>query len=93
MSILTHNEAIAYLRDGSLPENFAQRLQNQLEFDSCSNCGDVRCMHFVLRDWWNEDFDSCDRWCCPFCSDLKEYRLDVERGATGPHSHNAGGGA
>lgn len=71
-SLLTHNEALAWLRDGSLPDNFGDRLRNQLEFDACSNCDDVRCMHFVMRDWWAEDFDQCGRWCCPFCSDLKD---------------------
>lgn len=70
---LTHNEALAFLRDGSLPDNFAERVSHFLEFEPCGNCDDVRCMHFVFRDWWSPDFDECDRWCCPSCSDLKEH--------------------
>lgn len=69
---LTHNEALAFLRDGSLPDNFADRVRNFIEFEPCSNCGNVRCMHFVMRDWYG-DIDECDGWCCPFCSDLKEH--------------------
>ena len=69
MNLLTHNEAFAYLQGGGLPENFAERLPNLLEFDDCSNCDGVRCMHFVLRDWWAPDFDDCDGFCCPFCGE------------------------
>ena len=71
-NLLTHNEALAYLREESLPENFADRLRNFLEFEPCQNCDNVRCMHFRLRDWWSPDFDRCDRWCCPDCSELKD---------------------
>lgn len=35
--------------------------------EDCENCDGVRCMHFVLRDWWASDFDDCDGWCCPTC--------------------------
>ena len=71
MNIFTHNEAVAYILDGSLPSDLADRLKNFIEFETCSNCDGVRCMHFVMRDWWAEDFDDCDGWCCPFCSLLK----------------------
>lgn len=69
--LFTHNEALAYLANGALPDNFRDRLENFIEFESCSNCDDVRCMHFRMRDWWSADFDECDGWCCPFCSDMK----------------------
>ena len=32
MNILTHNEARQYLRDGTLPENFRERVENVAEF-------------------------------------------------------------
>lgn len=71
MNLFTHNEAVAYMKDGSLPADFRERVKNFLEFEPCSNCDNVRCMHFVMRDWWSENFDDCDGWCCPACSDLK----------------------
>ena len=69
--MLTHNEALAYLKTGKLPGDFRRRVRNFVEFKPCKNCDDVRCMHFVLRDWWASDFDECDGWCCPDCSDMK----------------------
>jgi len=38
-------------------------------------------MHFVLRDWWGDDFDKCERNCCPNCGEVdpKEYAMgDVD---------------
>lgn len=72
--MLTHNEA---LRDAKLPDDFAERVRNFIEFQPCSNCDNVRCMHFVLRDWWAPDIDECDGWCCPFCSDMKPTVADA----------------
>ena len=68
-SLLTLDEAFRYLREGTLPDNFADRVQLVLEFDGCPNCDGVCCMHFVLRDWWSPDFDDCDGFCCPFCGE------------------------
>lgn len=75
-AVFTPNEALAFLRDGSLPDNLTDRLRNVLEFEACENCDNVRCMHFRMRDWWAEDFDQCDGWCCPSCSDLKGTEWD-----------------
>jgi hypothetical protein len=69
---LTHNEALAYVKDGTLPENFAERVELFLEFAACPNCDNVRCMHFVMRDWYSDDIDRCGGWCCPDCSDMKD---------------------
>ncbi len=67
---LTQNEARRFLDTGELPDEFKERVENWLEFGSCENCDNVRCMHFVLRDWGSEA-DECDGWCCPSCSELK----------------------
>jgi len=64
---LTQNEAAAYLKDGTLPDNFGQRVENWLEFGACENCDNRRCMHFVMRDWWDGEIDRCDGYCCPDC--------------------------
>lgn len=79
MNQLTHNEALTWLKDGTLPANFADRLRSQLEFEACSNCDNVRCMHLVMRDWWSDDIDNCDGWCCQFCSDMKETEWATKR--------------
>ena len=78
MSLLTLDEAFAFLQDGVLPENFSLRLQNVLEFESCPNCDGVCCMHFVLRDWWAPDFDACDGYCCPFCGNWRRGEAAAE---------------
>ena len=70
MNLLTHNEAQKYLETQELPEDFSERLENFLEFEVCTSCDGVRCMHFVLRDWWSEDFDRCKGNCCPFCGEV-----------------------
>lgn len=67
----TMNEAKIYLESGALPDNFSDRVKNFIELGSCENCDDVRCMHFVMRDWWAPDIDECDGWCCSDCSSLK----------------------
>jgi len=70
--MLTVNEAIKYLETGELPENFSERARNIVEFEDCKNCHGVKCMHFVLRDWWSDDIDNCDGYCCPDCNMRKE---------------------
>ena len=76
--MLTHNEALVYLKVGMLPKGFRTRVKHFVEYDPCPNCDDVRCMHFVMRDWWDNDFNECDGWCCPFCSDLKPKLTDTK---------------
>lgn len=75
--MLTHNEALNYLENKILPDNFAERLKDFLEFEICTNCDGVRCMHFVLRDWWSDDIDNCEGNCCPSCSDVdpEKYKM------------------
>lgn len=75
--LLTHNEALNYLENKELPDNFDERLKNFLEFEICINCDGVRCMHFVLRDWWSPDFDDCKGNCCPDCGnvDPEKYKM------------------
>jgi hypothetical protein len=80
--LLTHNEAAEYLRCGSLPENFDDRLRGLLEFADCGNCGGVRCMHLVMRDWWSEDIDKCGGNCCPDCGDYYRGAEPTESAST-----------
>jgi hypothetical protein len=70
--LIGRDQAAVFLFDGSLPVDFRTRVERFVEDAPCSNCDDVRCMHFVLRDWWSDDIDRCDGWCCPFCSDMKD---------------------
>lgn len=60
--LLTHNEAREFLRSGELPENFRDRLELFLEFETCTNCGGVQDMNFVLRHWEGNE----PSW-CPDC--------------------------
>lgn len=62
LRILDKNEAREYLRTGELPENFQERVKVALEFSVCTNCGGVKDMNEVLRDWFNEANNPC-----PFC--------------------------
>jgi hypothetical protein len=78
MQLLTHDEAFAFLQDGQLPENFAERVGLLLEFTTCENCDEVHCMHFRMRDWWAPDFDDCDGFCCPSCGQWEKGRAAAE---------------
>jgi hypothetical protein len=62
-SQFTKSEARAFLADGSLPENFRERVELVLELE-CSNCDDRLCMNCVLRVM----HDTCV-YDCPFCCD------------------------
>lgn len=59
---LSKSEAARYLRDGTLPENFRDRVQLLVECYECENCDGRLCMDCVLRI----EHDSC-RNDCPFC--------------------------
>lgn len=76
--VLTHNEMHKYLQDGSIPDNFRDRLEISLELDPCPNCDNVRCMHFVMRDWFSPDFDDCDGNCCPSCGEWAKSLPEME---------------
>lgn len=76
MTDLTINEAHTYLTTGALPANFRVRCEIMLQgarenWYACENCGGVRCMHMVLRDWHEgSGIDECDGMCCPDCGDF-----------------------
>src|ERR1035437_2483450 len=66
--MLTRSEATTYLRDGSLPENFAGRVENIVEFEHCTNCDGRLCMGCVLRVYEHECRPDCPFCCaCPKC--------------------------
>lgn len=72
LRILDKNEARTYLRSGSLPENFGERVKVALEFSVCSNCGGVKDMNEVMRDWYSEHPSPC-----PFCTDQEPFEWEM----------------
>lgn len=72
LKILTKDEARAYLRDGTMPENWGERVKVALEFSVCPNCGGVKDMNQVMRDWFNE-FESP----CPFCTGQEPFEWEM----------------
>lgn len=61
--VWTKVEAAAYLRDGTLPENFEERLGLVLDpLYPCSNCDGRLCMGCVFREY---DHDCAHD--CPYC--------------------------
>ena len=51
----------AWLCDGSLPDNFTERLRVFVELYECQNCDGVQDMNVVMRSWEDEP-----SW-CPNC--------------------------
>lgn len=61
--LLTKNEAVSWLTDGSLPDNFALRLSVYVERYECFNC-----------DGQEGGIDHNGEWSCPDCSPPKSDR-------------------
>lgn len=60
--MLTKVEAHRWLQDGTLPDNFADRVRNVLAF-SCMNCDGRRCMGCIFREYDHECADDCPDCC------------------------------
>lgn len=60
---LTKDEIRRWLRAGEMPNNYRERCLIDLEFDSCGNCDDRKCMGCVMRDYDHECRDDCPSCC------------------------------
>lgn len=60
---LSHNEMRAFLKTGEMPEAYVERVDLDMEFLSCANCDNRRCMGCVWREWDHECADDCPDCC------------------------------
>lgn len=60
--LLSHNDALYYLKFGKLPDNFAKLVEGSLD-TVCGNCGGVQDMNMVFRDFFEERENWCDGCC------------------------------